>query len=68
MTQDGWRDGGMQEDGAPAQLRRSLTWDQGARDGPTRSTQGHRWTTDLLLRCTKPWRRGSDENTHGLLR
>ena len=52
----------------PAQLRRSLTWDQGAEMGAH-----HLITIDADLPIyfcdpASPWQRGSNENTNGLLR
>jgi IS30 family transposase len=50
---------------APAELKRSLTWDQ--RDGPTARIYAHHGHPGLLLRLASPWQRGSNENTNGLL-
>lgn len=52
----------------PAQLKRSLTWDQGVEMG-----RHHEFTTaaDMpVYFCdpASPWQRGSNENTNGLLR
>ena len=52
----------------PAQLRRSLTWDQGHGDGRAPPLLASRPAGGLLLRPRSPWQRGSNENTNGLLR
>jgi IS30 family transposase len=52
----------------PARLRGSLTWDQGAEMAAHRSFTV---ATDMLVYFCDPagpWQRGSNENTHGLLR
>ena len=52
----------------PAQLRRSLTYDQGQemREHRLFTTQTKMQVYFALLQC--PWERGTNENTNGLLR
>ena len=53
----------------PEILRRTLTWDQGTRDGqPRPDRRRHRISTSTSATRTQPWQRGTNENTNGLLR
>ncbi|WP_405835324.1 IS30 family transposase [Streptomyces sp. NBC_01518] len=54
--------------GLPAELTRSLTWDQGS--GMGRRDEFTRAANIPICFCepASPWRRGSNENTDGLLR
>ncbi len=52
----------------PTQLRRSLTWDQGAELPNTQHSASIRdWPSTSAIRVV-PWQRGTNENTNGLLR
>ena len=51
----------------PEQLRRSLTWDQGA-EIPPRAPQDRGGRASLFCDPHSPWQRGTNENTNGLLR
>jgi IS30 family transposase len=52
----------------PAQLRRSVTWDQGIEMvNHVRFTQ-HTGVPVYFAEARSPWQRGSNENTNGLLR
>jgi len=68
-TAEAARDGLIATIGAlPRELRRSLTWDQG---GELARHAEIRCATDMdIYFCDpgKPWQRGSNENTNGLLR
>ena len=50
----------------PTPLRRSLTWDQGAE--MAQHVQRRVQTGLPIYFCDRPWQRGTNENTNGLLR
>jgi IS30 family transposase len=52
----------------PAQLRRSLTWDQGAEMAQHVQLRIDTGLDIYFCDPQSPWQRGSDENTNGLLR
>jgi len=52
----------------PAQLRRSLTWDQGSEMGEHRRFSVESGVEVYFCDPRSPWQRGSNENTNGLLR
>jgi len=52
----------------PAQLRRSLTWDQGQEMGNHRQIAVDTGLEVYFCDPHSPWQRGSNENTNGLLR
>src|SRR5215207_3463352 len=52
----------------PAQLRRSLTWDQGSEMSEHRRFSVEAGVEVYLCDPQSPWQRGSNENTNGLLR
>jgi IS30 family transposase len=52
----------------PAQLRRSLTWDQGQEMGHHRQIAVDTGLEVYFCDPHSPWQRGSNENTNGLLR
>ncbi len=52
----------------PAQLRRSLTWDQGSEMGEHRRFAVESGVEVYFCDPRSPWQRGSNENTNGLLR
>jgi hypothetical protein len=51
----------------PAGLARTITWDQGKRNGLPRGLHHRHRHPGLLLPAHKPWQRGSNENTNGPL-
>ena len=52
----------------PAQLRRSLTWDQGSEIAEHRRFSVEAGVEVYFCDPRSPWQRGSNENTNGLLR
>ena len=52
----------------PAQLRRSLTWDQGSEMSEHRRFSVETGVDVYFCDPRSPWQRGSNENTNGLLR
>jgi IS30 family transposase len=52
----------------PAELRRTLTWDQGKELALHQQITASTGTRVFFCDAHAPWQRGSNENTNGLLR
>ena len=52
----------------PEQLRRTLTWDQGAEMAEHTQLRGDTGLGIFFCDPHSPWKRGTNENTNGLLR
>jgi len=52
----------------PLQMRRSLTWDQGAEMAQYAKLQLDTGMQVFFCQARSPWQRGTNENTNGLLR
>jgi hypothetical protein len=51
----------------PADLARTIAWDRGKRNGLPHGLHHRHRHPGMLLPAHKPWQRGSNENTNGLL-